>query len=107
MARGSRPAARAASSMARPPRLEVLKRPVGEGRGDPAVGLAPDQLEHAGAVGADPDPDGVGRCRAGVHAVELVVAAVVAQAPLAAPHQPDDVDGLLGGLEGLGRGPPA
>src|SRR4051794_37884871 len=58
-------------------------------RRDPPVRLAPDEPLHARSERAEPDSDRTRGPRAGVRAVQGVVAPVERDDPLARPHQPD------------------
>ena len=85
------------------------RRHVVHQRGGPAVGHAPGERQRARLRGAEPDLDRVRRLGPGPHALELVVAAVEAQRPLAAPARAQDRDGLLERLDaspGVSAGAP-
>ena len=73
----------------------------------PAVRIPAGQSQHPRFVGADPDLDGVGRSRARVQSVDVVVLAVDADRGAACPPDTaDDLDALPERVDALRRGEP-
>ncbi len=77
-------------------------------RGEPAVGAGAREPEHAGLVGAEPQPDRVVGTRAAPGARDVMVLATGPQdgAVVGVPDAADDVDGLLERVDTLARGQP-
>ena len=74
---------------------------------EPAVRIPAGESQHPWFVGADPDLDRVGRGRAGVQSVDVMVLAVDAdRGAVRSPDAADDLDALTERVDALRRGEP-
>ncbi len=84
-------------------RRDLGGRYVDHHRGHPAISGASGERQSAGLCGAEPDPNRVRRPGTRLHALKVIVPAVVANRPGGVPALPEDLHSLLQRFDALAR----